>query len=80
MSTTGLLVARRMAGKTTGEGKYRGLVRGAWILAAGLALIALLGWAMHHSPWPPLLWGAGVALYAASLSALWQTALPATKP
>ena len=73
MAMVGVLVARRMAGKTTGEGTYRRLVRAAWILVAGLALIAVLGWAMDHSPWPALLWSACVALYAASVSVLWRT-------
>ena len=78
LGVTAAVVTSRIAGKTTWEGTYRRLVRGAWILAGGLAFLALLSWGMHHSPWPTLIWSLCVTAYAACVSALWRLNNPAT--
>jgi len=50
-----------------GERAYSLLLRGAWILAAAFAALALLSWAMGEPPIPPMLWATCVAIFALSV-------------
>lgn len=57
-----------------GERTYQLLLRGAWALTAGFALLAVMTWALGDSPTAPLIWTACVATFAIAITVAEGTA------